>query len=143
MKCSSCRGSSNLQFTNSTDDGVDRMAVSQGILYICVPPRYFKSSLKPCRSRITAVHVFAYINVLKIYCAPLCVIMLLNRFSFSVLTRSSLTRIFPVFSYQFFYQLTAIHKNLGCYVIGGPAKFSIFNFLYSVITKFGHAYKTV
>ena len=90
MKCSSCRGSSNLQFTNSTDDGVDRMAVSQGILFMCVLPRCFRSSLKHCRSRITAVNAFTYTNVLTICYAPLCLVMLLHRFSFSMRTRISL-----------------------------------------------------
>lgn len=63
-----------------------RRAVSQGILYIRVPTGCFRSSLTLRWSRITEVNDFAYINVLTIYNAPLCFVMLLNTFSFSVLS---------------------------------------------------------
>ena len=55
-----------------------RRAVSQGIHYICVPPQCFRSSLKLYRSRNTAVNAFAYINVLIICYAPLCVVIHIN-----------------------------------------------------------------
>lgn len=38
MKCSSCRGSSNLQFTNSTDGGVEQKSGQPGNpLFLCAP----------------------------------------------------------------------------------------------------------
>jgi hypothetical protein len=64
----------------------DRRVVSQEILYIRAPARCLRYSLTICRARITAVNDFAYINVLKVYFAPLCVVMLLNRFTFSLLS---------------------------------------------------------
>jgi len=69
----------------------ERRAVSQGILFICVPPRCFTFSLTLCRSRITTVNDFAYINVLTIYYAPLCVVMLQNIFLFSVFRRTRIS----------------------------------------------------